>query len=332
MSHSIACNDRRAAGTAPLRNSDWYRSLDESKRAAIRDLHRLNPIKSLAAVFAFAVIWFAAGWMILAFPTWPVRIVGYFTVGAVIHALGIMMHEGVHSNLVRKPKLDRWFGFLMALPAFVSFSAYRLQHTAHHKYARTEHDPDEIHNISTNRLVKSLAFYGWLIGGSLWYFIGMLPINAFKFGRAKDKRAVALEYVLMVPIYTVIFGLAYRFGVLADLAQVWLIPILFAMTLGNVRGWAEHMLTYPGHPLTETRTVISNPIVSFFMLNSNYHLEHHLFAAMPWYNLPKLHVLLQDEYRRAGVRPYRSYVLFVIEAILVGVHGFVPKHRPIPIN
>src|SRR5262245_64858773 len=80
------------------------------------------------------------------------------------------------------------------------------------------------------------------------------------------------------------------------------VPIVF----GNVRSWAEHALTRPGHPLTQTRTVTSNRVVSFLMCNLNYHLEHHLFPGVPWYNLPRLHALLADEYRRAGAQVHRS--------------------------
>jgi fatty acid desaturase len=87
------------------------------------------------------------------------------------------------------------------------------------------------------------------------------------------------------------------------------------------------MMTVPGHPLTQTRTVTSNRVLSFFNLNLNYHIEHHLFPSMPWYNLPKLHALLQDEYREAGSSIYRSYLRFVLDAFRVGVHGVAPGAR-----
>lgn len=88
-----------------------------------------------------------------------------------------------------------------------------------------------------------------------------------------------------------------------------------------MRSWAEHALTRPGHPLTHTRTVTSNLVVSFLMCNLNYHLEHHLFPGVPWYNLPRVHALLADEYRRAGAFVHRSYLGFLREAARAGVHG-----------
>ena len=38
-----------------------------------------------------------------------------------------------------------------------------------------------------------------------------------------------------------------------------------------------------------TRTVILSPFVRFLYWHMNYHIEHHMYAAVPCYNLGKLH-------------------------------------------
>jgi fatty acid desaturase len=38
-----------------------------------------------------------------------------------------------------------------------------------------------------------------------------------------------------------------------------------------------------------------NPISRFIYLNMNYHVEHHMFTMVPYYNLPKLHALLRKD-------------------------------------
>lgn len=43
-----------------------------------------------------------------------------------------------------------------------------------------------------------------------------------------------------------------------------------------------------------TRTVYMNPVFRFLYLNMNYHVEHHLFPAVPYYNLPQLHEELKE--------------------------------------
>lgn len=43
--------------------------------------------------------------------------------------------------------------------------------------------------------------------------------------------------------------------------------------------------------------------------NINYHLDHHLFPQVPWYNLPALHAqLLHDPEYRSRARLNRSYL------------------------
>ncbi|MEM9349886.1 MAG: fatty acid desaturase [Pseudomonadota bacterium] len=44
-----------------------------------------------------------------------------------------------------------------------------------------------------------------------------------------------------------------------------------------------------------TRTVMMNPISRFIYLNMNYHIEHHIFTAIPYYRLPEAHALLRHE-------------------------------------
>jgi len=44
-----------------------------------------------------------------------------------------------------------------------------------------------------------------------------------------------------------------------------------------------------------TRTVYLNPVFAFLYINMNYHLEHHMFPAVPFCALPRLHRLIQDQ-------------------------------------
>ena len=38
-----------------------------------------------------------------------------------------------------------------------------------------------------------------------------------------------------------------------------------------------------------------NPVSRFIYLNMNYHIEHHMFTMVPYYNLPKLHELIKHD-------------------------------------
>ena len=56
-------------------------------------------------------------------------------------------------------------------------------------------------------------------------------------------------------------------------------------------GLAEDVLD---HRLN-TRTVYMNPVSRFLYLNMNYHLEHHMYPAIPYRNLPQLHALIGND-------------------------------------
>ena len=68
----------------------------------------------------------------------------------------------------------------------------------------------------------------------------------------------------------------------------------------RLRAIAEHGATTDfSSPLTAARTNLGPAWLRwlFFPHNVNHHIEHHLYASVPMYNLPRLHA----EMRRQGV-------------------------------
>ncbi len=107
-------------------------------------------------------------------------------------------------------------------------------------------------------------------------------------------------------------------------------PLLVAGQIANLRGIAEHGMTTGGNEMTDTRTVATNPVLSFLMCNINYHIEHHLYPGVPWYNLPKVHKLLQEEYQSAGSSVYTSYLDFMGDVARAIYQGVISNRRLIP--
>ena len=95
--------------------------------------------------------------------------------------------------------------------------------------------------------------------------------------------------------------------------RLWLIPGYIFSFLNSVRFIAEHYETpWNAGQLAGTRTIISNQVNSFFWNNINYHIGHHVYPAVPWYNLQKLHQALLPEItsKRAVVDPSYFGVFF----------------------
>ena len=312
----------------PDQSRAFLATLSPAKRAEIRGLHQVRPAWS-AVAFVFAALWVGTAFAVVQISSWPVRVLGYVVIGASLHALGVLMHEGVHGNLFRKKGLDRWGAFFLGAPTLISGAAYRVTHRLHHQHNRTEHDPDEFGNYARGPRSLSALFYSWGVIGML-VFLVHVPLHAFRRGTPRDRRQILLEYGLLALLYTAVWLWAVRSGSVPLLLHGWLYPMLVVVAIVNLRGWSEHMLTQPGSALTQTRTVRSNRVVRFFLCNLNYHLEHHLFPSVPWYNVPRLHALLEDEVRAAGGSFYRSYLRFLWDAIRIGVHGQAPRVRPSP--
>jgi fatty acid desaturase len=104
------------------------------------------------------------------------------------------------------------------------------------------------------------------------------------------------------------------------LMHIWLIPMLIINTIVNIRGMSQHtLLEHEQDVILGTRTLLCNPLTRFFMCNENYHLEHHLYPGVPWYNLPQLHTALADKLRDRGAVYLPSYFAFVQEFAIASV-------------
>ncbi len=297
----------------------WYNSLPEDTRNQIQMLHKKD-LNWNWVLLLFVGIWAAAAFAILSTSAILVHLLGYLAIGVCIHGMANLMHEGIHNNLFRTRKSNWLFGLVAGLPALFSITAYKVNHLIHHQHTGTDKDPDEMNNLTQHRGLRGFFFYLWLVVGIFVYLIHV-PANALRFGTKKERLAIVFEYLLMFAILGSLVALSVHHGTFYALLQCWAIPVLFAGALGNIRGWAEHMLTDKDNLLLNTRTVTSHPVYSFLNINLNYHLEHHLFPKVPWYNLPKLHVLLLPKYAESNVKVYASYLVFLRDAFRAGPFG-----------
>ena len=79
-----------------------------------------------------------------------------------------------------------------------------------------------------------------------------------------------------------------------------------------------------------TRTVLMNPLSRFIYLNMNYHIEHHMFPLVPYYNLPKLHEVIKDDLPPPNKSICSAYaeMLPIIWKQLQGNEIFIERHLP----
>jgi fatty acid desaturase len=235
----------------------------------------------------------------------------YLLSAAALHGISLFTHEAVHGTLMRNRWLNGMLGALCAIPVLQNFSAYRVLHLRHHADLGGDADPD--HYAAYTRWTWLIFIMNWLrllIGYPI--YITMIPMLGFKHGRASDRAGILAEVAV-----TLVVGWLLVQNLPAEwLWHGWLVPMLFINTMVNIRGMSQHtLLAHSDDEVLGTRTILTTPLVRFFMCNENYHLEHHLYPGVPWHHLPRVHEALRDPLRRLGAPYIPSYASFVLEFI-----------------
>ena len=125
---------------------------------------------------------------------------------------------------------------------------------------------------------------------------------------ALEDRWFVVVFHVLLPIAMFAMGWGWYYVVFG------VVPLLTLLqAILRLRAICEHgAVTDFSSPLTAARTNIVNAWQRFFIFphHVNFHLAHHLYPAVPHYNLPKLHAALQQHgiLTNAEVRPCKDTV------------------------
>ncbi len=281
----------------------------------LAQLTAFDPLRSVWAIAQTLLITTAT--LALAATLWTPWVVvpALFIIAAQHHAMFVLAHDAAHYRLASNRTINDFVGRLIGALGGISMCSYRVIHRLHHNHLYGENDPDiALHGgypRGKRYLLKKLATD--LAGLTAWknyrYFFGAPALNAstgvaqrplddtspaLREAARRDRRMV-VAVQLALPI-----AIAALFGPIGLIKYVvlWLLPALTILqALLRVRAIAEH-----GAPqsltsaLTAARTNLGGPLTRFalFPHHVNYHIEHHLYPAVPHYHLPRLHAALAE--------------------------------------
>jgi fatty acid desaturase len=256
-----------------------------------------------AAIFAVVGIW-----------TNPITVIlGVVLLGGRHLGFGVIVHECGHRSFFRTSWLNLFVGRWLASPMiFNNVDSYMKGHLFHHKFAGTHEDPDlpnyQDYPIAKTRFKRKIKRD--LTGQTGWRSLKSIGRGLAKLGelpelsRASLLRGVAANSILLLILVSVGEGWLY---LMWAAAYVFMGPLI-----SRIRQVAEHAAVpdlYDLDPRKNTRTIRANPLWRLVMCPHfvNYHLEHHMLASVPNYNLKKLHKILVENGYYDGVDFPRGY-------------------------
>ncbi len=268
----------------------------------LRRLHEKRPLlHALLATGNVAALAVAAV-AIVRFDRWYLWLPFAVVAGFAIFDFTVLLHEVVHRAVVQQSSeaLYRVLGLMYAVPSGISASQFTRWHLDHHAALGSDLEDPKRHYLSPKQNAR------WL--KALYFTPALFPI----YFRAAAKEAASYEPALRRRIAversaTILFQL----GVLFVIALVggwfiafklYVVPVFFVFPIAfALNRLGQHYDIDPGDPAKWSTLMKGSWFWDVAYLFSNYHLEHHYFPGVPFYNLPRLQKLLAPFYEKRGM-------------------------------
>jgi len=291
---------------APVIN--WYRT--KISKEQMKEVHRrsdfLGAVQTLGYLGLIAMTFTAAMLSSIYLP-WYCTLGFIFLHGMAASFLINGIHELGHGTVFKTRWLNGAFEQLLAFMAWFNHISFQNSHQRHHRY--TLHPPDDLEVVLPMRLVaKDVLLKGIMLPHHIYgrikgtarimcgRFVGEWEQTMFPEGDDKARRPV-IRWA-----WYLYFG-HLSILIVSILMGWWLVPILttFSSFYG---GWLQMLCNATQHiGLSDevddfrlnSRTIKLNPLLEFVYWRMNYHIEHHMYAAVPCYRLAKLHEYIKHD-------------------------------------
>ncbi|HZT64121.1 MAG TPA: fatty acid desaturase, partial [Burkholderiales bacterium] len=241
--------------------------------------------------------------------------------------LFVIAHESAHYLLFDNRRLNDLAGRGCAMLQGLSMCTYRVIHRLHHNNLYGELDPDTaLHGgyprgkaYLLKKLMKDLSgltawkTYAYFLGGApalnTATNVALRPLDDTSEKlrlEAKHDRNVVIAFHLAL-----LLAFAWA-GYLVQYLVLWVLPLVTVVqAILRLRAIAEHGATTDfSSPLTAARTNTGPAWLEWLIFphHVNYHIEHHLYASVPHYNLPALHreMAARGALEGAELLPFRA--------------------------
>lgn len=228
-----------------------------------------------------------------------------------LHCSGTVIHDACHQSAHRNPIVNAMLGHCSALILAFAFPVFTRVHLQHHgNVNHPKNDPD--HYVST--------------GGPLWLIaVRFLYHEVFFFQRRLWRNYELLEWFISRLIVITIVYISVQYHFLGYILNFWFIPaFLVGITLGLFFDYLPHRPFVERNRWKNAR-VYPGKVLNILILGQNYHLIHHLWPSIPWYNYQPAYYLMKpllDEKgspQTSGLLQKKDFFEFVYD-VFIGIH------------
>ncbi|MGB3207947.1 MAG: beta-carotene hydroxylase [Crinalium sp.] len=225
-----------------------------------------------------------------------------------LHMAGTVIHDASHNSAHRNRIANALMGHGSALMLGFAFPVFTRVHMQHHAHVNDpENDPD--HFVSTGGPL-------WLIAARFFYH------EIFFFKRRLWRKYVLLEWFLSRLFVGCIVYYAISHEILGYILNFWFSPALVVgLALGLFFDYLPHR-PFQERDRWKNARVYPSRIVNVLILGQNYHLIHHLWPSIPWYNYQAAYYAIQPlldtkgSYQTLGLLQGKDFRNFVYDLFL----------------
>ena len=235
-------------------------------------------------------VWIALYFLFASWRWWPLAVACLVCLSFVTY--GSISHDLVHGNLGLRKTINDFFLTLIELLALRSGHAYRLAHLHHH--ALFPHD-DDIEGAAARMSLTRTLLEGVIFQPKIWWW----AVRQNHRGRL----LILLEGLgcfALIGLSVVLFPVTPIFLVYVVLMIMgsWIIPLITSYVPHDPDGDNE---------LLQTR-LFRGKVASLVALEHLYHLEHHLYPAVPHHHWPTLAKRLDPFFEKAGIQSIKFWI------------------------
>jgi fatty acid desaturase len=290
----------------------WYRC--PVSREELRELNQRSDLKGFAQTLGYLGVLAVTGTAPIyaayhvRYPlNIPVVIALLFLHGTCWNFLVNGFHELVHESVFKTKWLNHAFLRVFSFLGLHNHHQFWASHTEHHKY--TLHPPDDLEvTLPVHHFLRQYLKIAFINIKGPYYTLKTLW--RWSLGRVEGTWETALfpesEPQKRQKLFNWARFLLISHGtilVVSIIMHWWLVPVV--ITFAPFYGWwLQYLCNNTQHAGLQDnvpdyrlccRTIYLNPIVQFLYWHMNYHTEHHMYAAVPCYNLGRLHRIIKAD-------------------------------------